>query len=99
MFSGRVEGYKPTELIGIIANRVKEYNQEPKSSQFNVLNRLYDSFGDMVFQNYVTEGDGITNASQLGYPVYAVANSSSVARKQADAMLAVLCEMLERICR
>lgn len=97
MLSARVEGYKPTELIGIVANRVKEYNQEPKSSQFNILNRLYDSFGDIVFQNYVTDGDGITGASQIGYPVYALMNSSTVARKQTDAMLAVLCEMLERV--
>ena len=89
--------YRPTELIGIVANRVREYNKEPKGSQMNILERLHNSFGDMVFQNYVTEGEGITNASQLANTVYATASSGAVARKQAEAMRAVVCEMLERI--
>lgn len=97
MFVGQVSGYKPVELIGIVANLVKEYNKEPKGSQSNMLDRLYNSFGDMVFQNYVTEGDGISYASQLAYPVYAIPTTGTTARKQGDAMLAVLSEMLERI--
>lgn len=97
MFTGRMANYKPVELIGIVANQVTEYKQEPKSSQGNIMKRLYDSYGDMVFQNYVTDGDGISGASQLGFPVYAVNKSNANGRKQADAMQAVLCEMLERI--
>ncbi|MDD2300163.1 MAG: ParA family protein [Fermentimonas sp.] len=97
MFTGRMANYKPVELIGIVANQVIEYGQEPKSTQGNILKRLYDSYGDMVFQNYVNDGDGISGASQLGYPVYAVKKSGTKARQQSDAMQAVLCELLERI--
>ncbi|MEA1962391.1 MAG: ParA family protein [Bacillota bacterium] len=97
LFGNLVEDYKPVELIGIVPNRVKEYNKEPKGSQSNILKRLYESYGDMVFQNYVTEGDGISSASQMGFPVYGLTGSGANAKKQADAMQAVLCEMLERI--
>jgi len=97
IFGNLVQDYKSVELIGIVPNRVKEYNKEPKGSQSNILERLYESYGNMVFQNYVTDGDGISSASQMGFPVYGLTGSSVNARKQADAMQAVLCEMLERL--
>ncbi len=89
--------YNKVELIGIVANKVKEYKQEPIASQSNMLDRLHNLFNYKVFRNYITEGDGISNASQLGLPVYALTSTSSIHKKQAQAMKAVLSEMLERI--
>lgn len=86
--------FRPAELIGIVPNSVREYGQEPKGSQAYIMDRLQENFGDMVFQNYLTYGDGIAKASQLGQPVY---SSKGNAQKQADTMLAVLCEMMERL--
>lgn len=89
--------YQPTKLIGIVANKVKEYGKEPKISQTGILLRLYETFGETVFENYVTDGEGITNASQIATTVYATSGSGSVAKKQAEAMREILCETLERI--
>ena len=47
-------------------------------------------------QNYLTYGDGISETSQWGFPVYQ-SGSAGIARKQSETMLAILCEMLERI--
>ncbi|MDD3365466.1 MAG: hypothetical protein PHZ03_10830, partial [Syntrophomonas sp.] len=91
------EGYRPTELIGIVANNVREYGQEPIGTQTYTLGRLQDAFGDLVFQNYLIYGDGITKASELGNPVYSQAASGGTARKQADMAEAILYEMLERL--
>jgi len=97
LFAGVQADYKPVELIGIVANRVKEYNKEPKGSQSYILERLYETFGEKMFQNWITEGDGISAASAMGCPVYALESVSANAKKQAKAMMAVLFEMLERL--
>lgn len=96
LFGASDSGYQKTDLIGIVANNVREYNKEPKDTQMLILQRLYEMCGDQVFQNYVTYGDGIPQASQYGLPVYGL---SGKAKRQVDEMLAVLTELLERIGR
>lgn len=87
--------YVPVRPLGIILNNVYERKLGPKASQRNIMSRLYEAegFGDMVFQNHLVYGDGISVASQLGTPVYSV----SKGKKQAKALQNILCEMLERI--
>lgn len=88
--------YRETKLLGITANMVREYKQEPKGSQASIQQRLQHTFGDELMQNHLTYGDGISENSQMGFPVYQ-SGSSGIGRKQSEAMLAILCEMLERI--
>jgi len=89
--------YRPTRLLGIVPNNVREYSQEPRKSQKLILEGLYEAHGDQVFQNYVTDGDGISRASQVGQPVYSIMSSDKKARQQGEQMMAVLEEALERL--
>ncbi|CFX11794.1 P-loop containing nucleoside triphosphate hydrolase [Syntrophomonas zehnderi OL-4] len=97
VFLRSADGYTPTKLLGVVANNVREYKQEPKESQATIQQQLFNMVGDQLFQNYVTMGDGIPSANQVGYPVYALSGTNSKAKKQGQEMLAVLTEMLERM--
>ncbi len=97
MFCASAREFEPARLLGIIPNNVREYRQEPKDSQMLMLERLYALLGTDVFPLYVTEGDGIPAAAQMGNPVYDITGTSSKAKKQAEEMLEVLREVLRRI--
>jgi len=90
-------GYDETELVGIVGNSVVEWNQAPKQSQQAILASLREKFRDKVFENYLTYGDGIAKASELGYPVYAYAGSNGNAAKQSNMLREILLELLDRI--
>lgn len=89
--------YRRTELVGIVPNSVKERNQEPIQSQASIIQRLKERYGDKVFYNYLTNGDGIPRASAVAYPVYSLGGSGANAAKQSVLLLRILCEFLDRI--
>jgi len=89
--------YRATELVGIIPNNVKEYNQEPIQSQAAIINGLRERYGDLVFYNYLTNGDGIPRALHEAQPVYTLAGSGGSAAKQTKLLRRILVEFLDRI--
>lgn len=91
------EDYKKTELIGIVANNVREYEGQPKKSQMNVLKNLKKLFINKVFKSYLTNGDGIPKAMELGYPVFAIEDKHANAKKQSRMIRRITKEFLERI--
>lgn len=88
--------YRSTELVGIVPNNVKEYNQEPIQSQAGIIEKLKERYGDGVFYNYLTNGDGVPRASSMACPVYTLSGSGGSAAKQSVLMLRILCEFLDR---
>lgn len=95
LFSAIDVNYVQTQLIGIVANMVIERSGEPKYSQGNRYVALQNTFEHLVFENYLTSGDGIATASSMGLPVYAL--TSSNAKKQAGLLIEITLEMLQRI--
>ncbi|MDT8903254.1 ParA family protein [Anaeroselena agilis] len=96
-FSGSDANFHETNLAGIVSNNVREYSQEPKDSQSNVLTTLKNIFPNQVFENYLTNGDGIPKASASGYPVYAYKDKNANAKKQSEALINITKEFLARI--
>lgn len=96
-FSLAARDYNETELIGIVANKVKEYSRRPINSQSNILSTLKKIFNDKVFESYLTEGNGIPSASALGYPVFAYEYSSQNSEKQSTLIKNILEELLTKI--
>ena len=97
IFSSAAKGYTPTKLIGIVANNVREWGGAPKQSQTNILSRLTSLFGGTVFSNYLTHGDGIPQASELAYPVFALESKNANAAKQSQAIREITKEFLTRL--
>jgi len=91
------EEFQPTTCLGIIPNQITEYRGKPKDTQSNILNALRNTFPRKVFQHYLTNGDGISRASSLGYPVYALESSNPNAQKQARMLRDILKELLQRM--
>jgi len=99
MFTSNIgDDYKTTELAGIVANNVREYDGAPKQTQSNVLNSLKKTFGKKVFKNYLTYGDGIARALEVGYPVFALeTNSLDNVWKQSTMLKKITKELFDRI--
>ncbi|MGV3489544.1 MAG: ParA family protein, partial [Tuberibacillus sp.] len=91
------EEFRPTACLGIILNQIIEYRGKPKDSQSNILSSLRTTFPKKVFHHYLTNGDGITKASSLGYPVYALETSNQNAQRQAQMLREILRELLQRM--
>jgi chromosome partitioning protein len=89
--------YRPTRLAGIVANNVREYGGQPKQTQYNVLSSLKKTFGKKVFDNYLTNGDGIARALEQGVPVFALEGAGHNALKQSEALTSITRELLERV--
>ena len=94
-FATAVPEHPTIEVVGIVANNVEENKQKPKRSQKLIRERLKDTYHELMFESYLTHGDGITSASEQGYPVYADRNGN--AGKQGDLMMDILREFLNRI--
>ena len=95
MFSELSISYTNTKLAGIVANKVVINKGAPKITQHNFYRGLEKTFGDALFKNYITSGDGISEASSKGLPVYSISGSN--AAKQAESFKIVVNEMLQRI--
>lgn len=101
MYSGLPNAYSDTKFGGIIFNMVDEYADGPKKGHAKVIPNIKSQLGDTsVFKNYVTDGDGISTASEMNLPVYAFKDfprAQQNASKQADYLGAVVDEFVLRI--
>ena len=87
--------YVDTKLAGIVANKVATRNGVPIASQHNFYKRLEKTFGDILFKNFLTSGEGIAEASARGLPVYAI--SGNTALKQSQSFKDVIHELQQHI--
>lgn len=87
------DGYRDTRFSGAIGMMAREYGEELKQSEQLEYNRLRRS-GE-IFQNYVTEGDGLRMAAANRQPVFNVGGAN--AAKQAAQFEALTREFM-RVC-
>lgn len=73
-YAGVEEKYKETRFGGIIFNMVDEYGGVPKKTHQETISLIKKQFPGKVFDNYLTDGDGIATASSINIPVYAFAD-------------------------
>ncbi|MDF2858909.1 MAG: hypothetical protein K0Q87_4760 [Neobacillus sp.] len=89
--------YSSTELLGVVINNVREYANEPKESQYNILSELKSVIGDKILDAYITYGDGISRSSAIGYPVFYLEDSHQNASKQSNQFRDIVKEILNRL--
>lgn len=94
-FATAVPDHPMLEVVGIVANNVDQNRQEPKRSQKLIQERLTETYHELMFKSYLTRGDGITSASEQGYPVYAGAGGN--AGKQSELLMDIVREFLDRV--
>lgn len=100
-YSGMTSNYCSTKFGGIIFNMVDERNGGPKDGHQQIFDSTIGQLGpSAVFTNYVTDGDGITAASQMNLPVFAYSDlprAHQNAQKQAEYLNRVVDEFSTRI--
>jgi len=100
-YSGLPGSYSDTKFGGIVFNMVDEYDGGPKKGHAKIIGNTKSELGSgSVFKSYVTDGDGISTASEMNLPVYAfndLPRAQQNASKQADYMGAVVDEFVTRI--
>jgi chromosome partitioning protein len=84
--------YDDTEFVGSMGMMCREWGGGLKQTEQNEYNRLRRTGG--VFDNYVTEGDGLRLAAASRVPVYDVSGAN--ADKQSDQFHALTDEFLRR---
>jgi chromosome partitioning protein len=72
--------YRPAVFAGAIGMMIREYNSEPKQSELEELRRLRRA--TVVFESYVTEGDGVRRAAQERVPVFDISGSNAAKQSQ-----------------
>ncbi|MEK8016103.1 MAG: AAA family ATPase, partial [Candidatus Parabeggiatoa sp.] len=99
-YSGFDSDYSDASLRGIIFNMVDEYNGGPKETHRKTIDLVSNQQPGMVFEDYVTDGDGISTAADNNMTVFsykdlpkAIAN----AEKQASLLDKVTQEFLKRV--
>ncbi|CQR46291.1 Sporulation initiation inhibitor protein Soj [Paraliobacillus sp. PM-2] len=96
-FYSKDSNYIKTKLLGIITNSIIETKGQPKNTQMLVLNKIQSAFPNLVFDSYLTQGDGISKASAHAYPVFAFEKSSKNAAKQSEHIRKIITESLDRM--
>ena len=100
-YSGLPGSYIDTKFGGIIFNMVDEYGGGPKAGHQQIMNSTAAQLGpNAIFENYVTDGDGMSAAAQMNLPIFAFSDlprSQSNAEKQATYMERVVDEFQNRI--
>lgn len=92
--------YTDAELKGIIFNMVDEYGGGPKKTHQNTINSVRKQHPGMVFDNYVTDGDGISTAAENNMTVFGfkdLPKANANAEKQAGLLDAVTHELLGKL--
>lgn len=92
--------YSDTELKGIIFNMVIERNGGPKKTHKNTISSVSQNHPGMVFEPYITLGDGISRAADNNLTVFSfkdIPEARANAQKQATLLDAVTNEFLSRI--
>ncbi|PSU75537.1 chromosome partitioning protein [Photobacterium phosphoreum] len=98
-YSGVDIGYSDATLLGIIFNMVDEYNNMPKSTHNDTMEDVKRQHKGMVFESYVTDGDGIAVAADNNMTVYSYnsfSKSKKNAMKQSDYLDSVVRELLTK---
>lgn len=92
MIKGNVPGviYQDTVFSGSIGMMAREWGETLKQTEQTEYNRLRRTGG--VFDNYVTEGDGLRQAAARRIPVYDVTGAN--ADKQSDQFRALTDEFM-----
>jgi len=100
-YAGLAGAYTNTKFGGIIFNMVDEYGGGPKDGHQQIINTTKTQLGpNAVFENYVTDGDGMSAAAQANLPVFAyrdLPRSQQNAEKQARYLERVIDEFCNRI--
>lgn len=99
-YAGIEEEYKETQFGGIIFNMVDEYRGAPKKTHQETISLIKKQFPGMVFENYLTDGDGIAAASSMNIPVYAHADlprANPNGKKQAEYLNDIIDELITKI--
>ncbi len=100
-YAGMPGSYVDTTFGGIIFNMVDEYGGKPKDGHKQIIQSTISQLGsNAVFNNYVTDGDGISAAAQMNLPVYAYSDlprAHQNAEKQASYLERVVDEFVIRI--
>tara|TARA_Y100000815_G_scaffold273664_1_gene305502 strand:+ start:1133 stop:2074 length:942 start_codon:yes stop_codon:yes gene_type:complete len=100
-YAGLPGVYNETKFGGIIFNMVDEYGGGPKAGHAQIMASTRGQLGaNAVFDNYVTDGDGMSAAAQVNLPVYAhtdLPRAHQNAGKQADYLQRVVEEFIARI--
>jgi chromosome partitioning protein len=93
--------YTDTKFGGIIFNMVDEYGGGPKTGHSQIFHSTALQQGaGAIFENYVTDGDGISTAAQMNIPVFAyrdLPRAHQNAEKQANYLERVVTEFMSRI--
>jgi chromosome partitioning protein len=100
-YSGFNSDYSDAELRGIIFNMVDEYGGGPKKTHQDTIDSVSIQHPGMVFENYVTDGDGISTAANNNMTVFSYDNlprrAKANAKKQASLLDEVTKEFLKRV--
>jgi chromosome partitioning protein len=96
-YSGMEIDYNETEFSGIIFNMVDEYGGKPKDTHDKTIKSVSRQHPGKVFDNYLTDGDGISVASENNYAVYSydhLPKSKQNAKKQASYLNDIVDELI-----
>ncbi|MCL9849316.1 ParA family protein (plasmid) [Ralstonia solanacearum P673] len=99
-YAGVEMKYSNADLKGIIFNMVDEYGGGPKNTHRATINSTGVQHPGMVFDNYVTDGDGISTAADSNMTVYSYDHfpkARANGEKQADALMKVSQEFIAKI--
>jgi len=99
-YSGIKTDYSDAELKGIIFNMVDEYGGGPKKTHNKTINSVNNEHPNMVFENYITDGDGISTAADNNMTVFShkdLPKANANAEKQATLIDNVVLEFLSRL--
>lgn len=99
-YAGIEQVYKETLFGGIIFNMVDEYGGAPKKTHQETISLIEKQFPGKVFENYLTDGDGISAASSINIPVYAYADlprANQNGAKQSEYLNKIIDEFISRV--
>ncbi|MCE9850646.1 ParA family protein [Shewanella chilikensis] len=92
--------YSDAALLGIVFNMVDEYGGGPKSTHAETIQSVQSQHEGMVFESYVTDGDGIAVAADNNLTVFSydsLPKSKGNAEKQASYLDDVVGELLTKV--
>ncbi|EAT9994254.1 AAA family ATPase [Salmonella enterica] len=92
--------FTDTEMLGIIFNMVDEYDKKPKGTHEGTISDVKTQNPGMVFEKYITDGDGISVAAENNLTVYSydhLPRSKANAEKQSNYFEEVVSELCEKL--
>lgn len=99
-YSNSTIDFDDTEILGIIFNMVDEYDKKPKDTHESTINDVNKQHKGIVFENYITDGDGISVAAENNLTVYSYSSlprSKANAEKQNQYLTRVVKELYEKL--